>query len=84
MTLVQSDARGRLSLGKIIQADRAYRVTTSPHGTVTLEPVSVISDYERKLLERPDVIAQLDDAIAAAERGETVRKQRRRRESDLA
>lgn len=76
MTLVHTDARGRLSLGKSIQADRDYRVTTSPHGTITLEPVTVISDFERRLLARQDVVSDLDAAIAAAERGETRRKTR--------
>lgn len=79
MTLVHTDARGRISLGKIIEADRDYRVTTSPHGTVTLEPVTVISDYERKVLANTELVAALDNAIAAIDRGEGVPAQRRRR-----
>ena len=70
MTLVHADARGRLSLGKIIQADRDYRVSTSPHGTVVLEPVTVVSDYERKVLSNPELVAALDSALAQVERGE--------------
>jgi len=70
MTLVHADARGRLSLGKIIQADRDYRVSTSPHGTVVLEPVTVISDYERNVLSNPELVTALDNALAQVERGE--------------
>lgn len=79
MTLVHSDARGRLSLGKIVQADRDYRAIPGPHGTVTLEPVSVISDYERELLSNKTFVAELDAAIAAVERGEIVTATRRPR-----
>ncbi|MCT1364035.1 MULTISPECIES: hypothetical protein [unclassified Microbacterium] len=79
MTLVHSDARGRLSLGKIVQADRDYRVTTSPHGTVTLEPVTVISDYEAKVLANKPLVEALDIAAAQVERGEVHTVTRRRR-----
>ena len=70
MTLVHSDARGRLSLGKIVQADRDYRVTTSPFGTVTLEPVTVISDYERRVLSNTGLVEALQAANGQIERGE--------------
>lgn len=70
MTLVHSDARGRLSLGKIVQADRDYRVTTSPFGTVTLEPVTVISDYERRVLSNTELVEALHAANGQIERGE--------------
>ncbi|MEX0159804.1 MULTISPECIES: hypothetical protein [unclassified Microbacterium] len=70
MTLVHSDARGRLSLGKIVQADRDYRVTTSPFGTVTLEPVTVISDYERRVLSNAELVEALHAANGQIERGE--------------
>lgn len=70
MTLVHTDARGRLSLGKLVQADRDYRVSTSPHGTVTLEPVTVVSDYERSLLANPSLVAALTAATSAVDRGE--------------
>lgn len=70
MTLVHSDARGRLSLGKIVQADRDYRVTTSPFGTVTLEPVTVISDYERRVLSNTELVEALQAANGQIERGE--------------
>lgn len=79
MTLVHSDARGRLSLGKIVQADRDYRVTTSPHGTVTLEPVTVISDYEKKVLSNAALVEALDAAAAEVARGEVRTRTRRDR-----
>jgi hypothetical protein len=64
MTLVHTDARGRLSLGKLIQADRDYRVSASEQGTLLLEPVTVISDYEKKVLENTELVAALDAALA--------------------
>lgn len=67
MSLVHADSRGRLSLGRLIQADRDYRVSTSPHGTVVLEPVTVISDYERRVLENPQLVAALDKALESPE-----------------
>lgn len=79
MTLVHTDTRGRLSLGKIVEANRDYRVTTSPHGTVTLEPVTVISDYEQKLLRDAELVDALDNAKAAADRGEVIPTRRRPR-----
>lgn len=83
MSLVHTDARGRLSLGKLIQPDRDYRVRTSPHGTVTLEPVTVMSDYERRVLENPELVAALDKGIASAEAGNIVSNPFRRRRGSI-
>ena len=83
MSLVHADARGRLSLGKLIQADRDYRVSSSPHGTVTLEPVTVMSDYERRVLENPELVAALDKGIASAEAGNIVSNPFRRQRGSV-
>lgn len=80
MTLVSTDNRGRVSLGKILEANRNYRVSVSSHGTVVLEPVTTISDYERKLLANPEMAAQLASAATEIERGEVRRVQRRSRD----
>lgn len=80
MTLVSTDNRGRVSLGKILEANRNYRVSVSPHGTVVLEPVTTISDYERKLLANPDLAGQLASSAAEIERGNVRRVERRSRD----
>jgi hypothetical protein len=80
MTLVSTDSRGRVSLGKILEANRNYRVSVSPHGTVVLEPVTTISDYERTLLANPELAAQLASAAAEIERGDVRRVERRTRD----
>ncbi|MGV3733268.1 MAG: hypothetical protein ACO1N6_07710 [Microcella sp.] len=77
---MSTDNRGRVSLGKILEANRNYRVSVSSHGTVVLEPVTTISDYERKLLANPEMAAQLASAATEIERGEVRRVQRRSRD----
>jgi hypothetical protein len=79
MTLIHTDTRGRVSLGKLLEANRDYRVTTSPHGTVVLEPVTTITDYERAVLSRPELVEALDRNLAALDRGEGVFRERRQR-----
>lgn len=78
MTLVHTDSRSRVSLAKVLQANRDYRVSVSPHGTVVLEPVTTISDYEQKILSIPGVADQLDQAVSAIDRGEVRAKVRRK------
>lgn len=79
MTLIHTDSRGRVSLGKILEADRDYRVITGSHGRVTLEPVTVISDYERAVLGNEELAAALERTSVAASRGEVTTVQHRRR-----
>ena len=76
-TLVHTDSRRRVSLAKVLQANRDYRVSVSPRGTVTLEPVTTISDYERDLLLIPGVASKLDQAVAAIDRGDVHPRRRR-------
>lgn len=77
--LVHTDERRRVSLGKLLQANRDYRVTVSPHGTVTMEPVTTISDFERRVLADSELLSRLEEARAARDRGEGNPGQRRRR-----
>ena len=82
MTLVHTDDRRRVSLGKILEPNRDYRVSRSPHGTVVLEPVTMISDFERALLSDPNAVEQLDAALAEVARGEARPHERRRRATE--
>ncbi|MDQ1075080.1 MULTISPECIES: hypothetical protein [Microbacterium] len=70
MTLVHTDSRGRVSLGKILQPERDYRVTTGPHGVVVMEPVTAISDYERALLANEGLVAALERGREQIENGQ--------------
>lgn len=81
MTLIHTDSRSRVSLGKILQPNRDYRVSVGEYGTVTLEPVTTISDYERAVLADPNLVTQLEEAKAAIARGEGVVRERRERDS---
>ncbi|RII94880.1 hypothetical protein [Clavibacter californiensis] len=81
MTLVHTDDRRRVSLGKLLEANRDYRVSRSPHGTVVLEPVTTISDYERALLSNHQAVEQLEAAAGDLERG-AVRTRTRRSRSE--
>ena len=82
MTLVHTDTRGRVSLGKLLQPERDYRVTLGSHGVVVLEPVTTISDYERAVLANADLVAALDRGRAQAENGQGRFTQRRPRSQD--
>jgi hypothetical protein len=77
--LAHSDNRGRISLGKVVQPDRDYRITTGSHGVIILEPVTTISDYEAAVLARPELVAALEEGRAQLERGEGVARTRQAR-----
>lgn len=64
MPLVHTDTRGRLSLGRLIESDRDYRVSINEHGALLLEPVTAMTDFERELLRRPTELRNLDAALA--------------------
>lgn len=70
MTLVHTDSRGRVSLGKMLEPERDYRVTLGSHGVVVLEPVTAISDYEKAVLANGDLVAALERGRAQAEAGQ--------------
>jgi len=79
VTLIHTDSRSRVSLGKILQPNRDYRVSVGEYGVVTLEPVTTISDYERAVLANPELVVKLEEAVAGLERGEGVVLERRDR-----
>jgi hypothetical protein len=79
MTLIHTDSRGRVSLGRILEANRDYRVIAGAHGRITLDPVTVISDYERAILADEELVGALDRENTAVERGETIEVRRRQR-----
>lgn len=54
--LVEVDARGRVSLGKLHAKSGPYLATVEPDGSLILEPAVVLSESQRKLLQRPDIL----------------------------
>lgn len=71
MTLIHADRRGRISLGKHVEPERDYRMTPGRHGEILLEPVSVITDYEKAILARPDIVAGIERGLAQVAVGQT-------------
>ena len=71
VTLVNSDPRGRVSVG---HPDQSYRMTECPDGTLVLEPAVVLSELERKFMEDTLLQAQISyfhdhpDELVASER----------------
>ena len=72
-TILSTDARGRLSLGR---HDRTYAMTEQSDGTIILEPASVVTDMERRFLANTELRAQIEYARAHPE--ERVERPRRR------
>jgi len=72
-TLIDTDSRGRASLGR---PGRRYRMTETPDGTVILEPASIITDLERRFLANTELQAQI--AYARAHPEQAVERPRRR------
>lgn len=54
--LVEVDARGRVSLGKLRAKSGPYLATVEPDGSLILEPAVVLSESQRKLLQRADIL----------------------------
>ena len=79
MTLIHTDSRSLVSLGKILEPNRDYRVSLGEYGVVTLEPITTISDYERAVLANPELVAKLEEAVAGLQRGEAVVLESRQR-----
>lgn len=70
--LVETDARGRVSLGR---PDRRYLLHEEPDGTLILQPAAVISDLELKYMENSALQAQI--AYAKAHSEQRVKRRRR-------
>jgi hypothetical protein len=64
LTLIEVDARGRTSLGRLHAAAGRYLGELQPDGTVVLHPAEVMTASQAKLLARPDVMEAID-ALAA-------------------
>lgn len=54
--LVELDSRNRISLNSISSGlSRRYILTQHDDGTITLEPATVLTAFERAYLDNPDV-----------------------------
>ena len=72
-TLIETDSRGRASLGR---PGRRYRLTESSDGTLTLEPAIIMTELERRFLANTELQVQIDYARAHPE--QAVERPRRR------
>lgn len=54
-TIIDVDARRRVSLGALATADR-YTIEREDDGTIVLRPAVVLTEDEFKLLNRPDIL----------------------------
>ena len=59
MTLIETDSRGRASLG---HPGKRYILHEEPDGTLILEPAVVMTELERRFMENAVVQAQIADA----------------------
>lgn len=70
---VEVDSRGRVSLGKAgAEPGRRYRVEQRIDGVLLLIPVVSIPEREMIVWRNPALASQIRDALAEAERGQTV------------
>jgi hypothetical protein len=67
---VETDARGRVSLGKISKPGTRYRVVETEDCELVLTPVVSVSARELALLQNPEAAKKLRHSIAQAEAGE--------------
>lgn len=71
--IVETDARGRASLGR---PGRRYLMHEQSDGTLTLEPAVVVTDLERRFMANAALQAQVDYARAHPEQRRSRRGQR--------
>ncbi|NCJ07833.1 hypothetical protein GS597_15215 [Synechococcales cyanobacterium C] len=67
--MVESDSRGRLSIGAIAKGKR-YRVQVNDSGQILLDPVIAIPEQELWLWRNPEAIASVQRGIQQASQGE--------------
>lgn len=76
--LIEVDARGRTSLGKLHAASGRYVGERLPDGTVVLHPATVMTVAQAQLLANPDANRSIDRLAAepesAVRRGRPTRK----------
>jgi hypothetical protein len=59
--LVEVDSRRRISLGPAVrEAGTHYMVEVDDDGVITLTPAVVMSEAEVRLLQRPDILAEVE------------------------
>ncbi len=73
MTVIETDARGRASLG---YPSRRYLVHEEADGTLVLEPATIVTELERRFMANAVVQAQI---AYAADRPEERRERTPRR-----
>jgi hypothetical protein len=66
--LLEVDSRKRVSLGSMTVAER-YIAEQDESGIITLTPAVILSESEAKLLARPDILQQIDNARARIDAG---------------
>ncbi len=59
--VVSNQQRGRLSLGSLATADQ-YLAHVEPGGVIVLEPATVITETERKLLQDTTLMAAIEES----------------------
>lgn len=67
MTVIEVDARKRVSLGGLAEPGRRYIVEADPDGVITMTPAVVMSELEARLLCRPDILNAVESSRAAGE-----------------
>jgi len=72
MTLIELDSRKRASL-KLIAKHERYLVEVEGDGTIVLTPAVVMSTSEARLMERGDILEQVDANRAAGLPGKRTR-----------
>jgi hypothetical protein len=58
-SLIELDARDRASL-KSLATHKQYLAEVEPDGTIILTPAAVLSLAEARLLQRPDILDQVE------------------------
>lgn len=76
--LIDIDARGRVSLGRLKATPGPYLGEVEPDGTIVLHPASVMTAAQARLLAAPDLMESID-AFAADPDGGLRRGRPRRR-----
>lgn len=80
--LVELDDRRRVYLAKVGRStDKRYLVRTHPDGTMIFTPATVVPTYVLRLMERPDVLASIQNAQEHPE--QLVRRKLRDAPADL-
>ncbi len=78
-TLIEVDARKRLSLGSLANYDR-YLANVEEDGTIVLTPAVVLTAAEARLRAAPETAREIDEFLANPESGSPrLRPERRTR-----